>query len=194
MPLIVTLGVLSRDLVLILMGRQWLESAYIFRILAFAAFWQPVVSTVGWVYVSLNRTRRFALWGLMSSSIIILSFCIGLPWGARGVALGYSVCMWLIAYPAFRYALRDTPVPVGSVIDTLRRPVLLSVVIGACLYLVRLATEGMAMFWAITASGVCAVLVILFMFRMWKGIREDVEAIAQLGKSIFHVGAVGTPL
>jgi PST family polysaccharide transporter len=183
MPLVVILGVLSRDIILILMGEQWLEAGEIFRILAFAAFWQPATSTVGCLYVSLNRTRRFAFWGLISSPIVMLSFCIGLPWGAKGVALAYSVCMWIMVYPAFWFALKNTPVSIVSVFNTLSRPVLLSFIIGVYLQTVRIAIDGLNVFWVIAISCVCVVIGVFLLSRVWKGFRDDIALITQLGKS-----------
>lgn len=185
MPLIVMLGVFSREIFVLILGSQWLESAEIFQILAVAGFWQPVISTVGWLYVSLNRTRRMAQWGFIASPLIMLSFCIGLHWGARGVAVGYAAVMWLLLGLAFRFALKDTPITPGAVFRTLFRPFVLSAILGICLYFLRQALGGMTETCLLTVSCCCAGLLCLMLSRTWKGFRDDMIAVLQLRRSLF---------
>lgn len=56
MPLIVAMGVLSKELICLVLGGQWSDASGLFTILACAAFLQPVVNSLGWVLVSLSHT------------------------------------------------------------------------------------------------------------------------------------------
>jgi hypothetical protein len=76
LPLIVTVGILANEVIFILVGNQWLSAGPIFSILAFAGFIQPILSTVGWVYMSLGQTDRMRNWGMVFSSAYIISFLI----------------------------------------------------------------------------------------------------------------------
>lgn len=64
MPLAVYLGIFSDNIVRLVLGEKWIESAIIFKILALTAFIQPVVSTSGIVMVACGKTKRYFWWGV----------------------------------------------------------------------------------------------------------------------------------
>ncbi len=101
MPLVAMLAALSHEIIPIVFGKQWTDSAIIFKLLAFAAFFQPVLGTTDWVFISLGQTKRMMYWGLIGVPAIILSFVVGLPWGVLGVATSYTICsVVIIAVPS----------------------------------------------------------------------------------------------
>jgi len=57
---------------------------------------QSIGTTVGWIYQSQGRTDIMFRWGLVSGSIFIISFVVGLRWGALGVAVAYTVANFLL--------------------------------------------------------------------------------------------------
>jgi O-antigen/teichoic acid export membrane protein len=126
MPLIALMGALSTQIVLLLLGDQWIRAAFIFRILAFASLWLPVSQTAIWVYLSLGQTRRMAAWFSMACPITIVALIIGLPWGPEGVAIAYTIITWLLVYPLFAFCLKLTPVKLGNVFSAIWRPFVLS--------------------------------------------------------------------
>ena len=130
MPLVAILAALSDEIIRIVLGNQWKDAAIIFKVLAFAAFFQPIGST-GWIFVSLGQTKRMMRWGLATVPLIVLSFVIGLPWGVLGVATSYTVCyLSLILVPSFWYAYRYSPVNLTGLFRSIRCPL----VLGLCVY------------------------------------------------------------
>jgi PST family polysaccharide transporter len=185
MPLIIALGLLSKEVVLILLGRQWIEAASIFRILAFAAFWQPLSSTVGWLFTSLNQTRRFAIWGLISSPIFVISFLVGLPWGPRGVALCYGIVVWLLVYPCFVFALKYSPVSIGDMITNIYRPFVLSIAAGAAIYLTKtILSTNYSLIRTLCIAPASGVFTLLVCVRLWKAVRRDVADMVAVGRAV----------
>jgi PST family polysaccharide transporter len=83
----------------ILLGKEWSGAAEIFAWLGILAFSQPVASTTGWVFVTQGRAGEQFRAGLMISSISVVSFAAGLPWGGVGVAIAYSLSGVLIRTP-----------------------------------------------------------------------------------------------
>lgn len=131
MPLVVMLAAMSHEVVTIVLGKQWTDSAIIFKVLAFAAVFQPIWSALGWIYVSLGQTKRMMRWGMAMVPLIVLSFVIGLPWGGLGVATSYTVCyLSLILVPSFWYAYRYSPVNLTGLFRSIRCPL----VLGLCVY------------------------------------------------------------
>ncbi|WP_407331002.1 lipopolysaccharide biosynthesis protein [Enterovibrio sp. 27052020O] len=136
MPLIIVMSILSYEIVVFLLGERWSEAAGIFKVLAFAAFWQPIASTVGWVYVSLGRVKRMMYWGFIGTSVMGLFIVLGLDEGAIGVAKYYAISMWILVLPLFHYAFYGTELSLTALLKELILPIMNSILIGACFYLV----------------------------------------------------------
>lgn len=134
MPLIVFMCVFSKEIVFIVLGEQWGDAANIFMYLSFAAFWQPIASSTGWIYVSLNKPKNMLYWGLFSTTIMSLFFIVGLPYGAEGVAISYSISMWLLIIPLFLYAFKNTPLKMNLLIQSIGYPLILSLIMGGVSY------------------------------------------------------------
>jgi PST family polysaccharide transporter len=110
MPLVAFLIVMSREVILVLLGPQWNAVWPIFTLLGIAALGQPISNTAGWLYVSQGRTRDILTWGIIGSSITVVAIIAGLPWGVLGVAASYAVFN-LAAVPLFYWFLcRKGPV------------------------------------------------------------------------------------
>ena len=78
-------------IVQIVLGSKWSAAASILLCLGFTGMFQPIANTTGWLLLSQGRSGDMLRWGFISGPLIILSILAGLPWGAFGVALAYSV-------------------------------------------------------------------------------------------------------
>lgn len=85
------------DLVL---GSRWAEVVPIFRALALAGLLEIFGSTLGWLMITQRRSSDLATWALVNTTVCIISFVAGLPWGPLGVAIAYSTSEVLIRTPA----------------------------------------------------------------------------------------------
>jgi O-antigen/teichoic acid export membrane protein len=110
MPLAAFMIVSSDWLVRLVLGPQWDATARIFSILGFAAFLLPVLNSTGWLFITQNRTREMFRWGLVEIGMRVLSIVAGLPWGAKGVALGIVIRMFIEAPILFWFVGRKGPV------------------------------------------------------------------------------------
>jgi len=100
----------SDQLVPLLLGPNWAPASPIFFWLAIGCLYQPLGSSMGLLFTSTGRGRDLVKWALLSSATILLSFAIGLPFGAAGVAKAY-VIVGLINLPVLvSWASRSTPV------------------------------------------------------------------------------------
>jgi polysaccharide transporter, PST family len=90
-PGLVFLIVFAEDVFQLLFGPQWLPAAPIFRWLGVIGLVEVFTSTVGWVFVSQGRGGDFFRGGFVNAVVTVASFVAGLPWGALGVAIGYTV-------------------------------------------------------------------------------------------------------
>ena len=130
MPMMMFLAAQSREIVLIVLGSQWSGAVPIFKILAIAALLQPVISPVGWVYVSLGQTDRMLRYAFFFVPVLVTSFFVGLPWGAYGVAVSYTICFIVLTIlPSLWWAFRKSPITIRGWLRSIRCPISISLII-----------------------------------------------------------------
>ena len=96
----ITLVIVSADwLVQLVLGSKWTGAGRIVFFLGIAALFQPVLNTMGWLFLSQGRAREMLHWSLINAPISILSILCGLPWGGVGVAASYSLTRVIVVSP-----------------------------------------------------------------------------------------------
>lgn len=108
----ITLLIVSADAVVeIILGSQWTAAARIVFFLGIAALLQPILNTMGWLFLSQGRSREMLQWSMINAPISIASILVGLPWGPVGVAASYSLARVIIVNPvAYWLVGRSGPV------------------------------------------------------------------------------------
>jgi PST family polysaccharide transporter len=169
MPFAIALIVLTEEFVDLLLGPQWVETIPIFRFLAISALVQPICNTTGWVYLSTGRANRMLKWGVVYSVFIIFSFWVGLPFGARGVALSYAIATLLQTIPALWYAMRGTSITLIDLFHTIKEAFWASIVSGGIVFFIKWFIKGIFPSWsiAIMCSAMMAGIYILIMFYLF---------------------------
>jgi O-antigen/teichoic acid export membrane protein len=114
MPGVAVLIVTADWLVGIVLGPRWAEVATILQILGATALIQPIANTTGWLFVTQGRTNEMFKMSLWGGPITILSIIIGLPWGATGVALSYTISHVCGTPIMYWYIGRRGPVRAGD--------------------------------------------------------------------------------
>lgn len=104
MPMSAFIASASGDLIAFLLGNKWIKAAEIFAILGWAAGIQIIYSTQGWIYVSVGRADKWLRWGIVSSIFTVIGFFIGLPFGPKGIALAYTITLYILVTPGLWYA------------------------------------------------------------------------------------------
>lgn len=142
MPLVAYLFVFSEEIVVLMLGKQWIEASYIFQLLAISSLIQPVAGTTGTVMITMGYTRRYFNWGVISSIITVGSFFVGIQWGIQGLAIGYAIANYAILIPSLTYSFKGTPIKLSDFFRETGKPFLFSIIgAGACL-LFRYCFEG----------------------------------------------------
>ena len=90
-PGVAALTANSEETIRLLLGERWLGAAPMFAWLGLVGMAQPVTNSMGWLFVSQGHTREMMWLSLFSSTVAIIGFCVGLSWGAVGVAAAYAV-------------------------------------------------------------------------------------------------------
>ena len=109
-PISLGMMAVSDNFVLVLLGDNWLDVAPILQVLCVLGLTQSLGTTAGVIYQACGRTDLQFKWTIYASAITLLSFVIGLQWGALGVATSYVISsLVFLLYPGTRI--------VGSLID-----------------------------------------------------------------------------
>jgi len=137
MPLMVFLAVYSEELIELILGQQWLQAAGIFRILAVAAFIQPVFTTRGMVLLALGQSRRYLKTGMIQSFAFLVAVICGLPWGAKGIATSYAISNYAMLVPMFIYCFKYTPLSIQDFAKAIWRPAVVSIGLAIGLIAIR---------------------------------------------------------
>jgi O-antigen/teichoic acid export membrane protein len=132
-PVIAGMTLFADQVVLLWLGREWMNTAEIFRLLSVAALIGGISNPAGWLLIALGDTKRYRTMGVVNSAIIVAAFILGAFLGPkepghdgsfRGVAIGYSLAMILNFIPYWAWSLKGTPVKLGQVLRTMLVPTL----------------------------------------------------------------------
>lgn len=137
MPLIAFLFVTADQMVLLALGDGWNGTVPLFRALAPAAFVDTFASAINWMFVSLNQTRRQLRSAIAVSAVTVAALILGAPWGALGIAIGFSLARVGVILPHLVYACQKSPVRWTGVMKILARPAFASLGAAVLLFFIN---------------------------------------------------------
>jgi O-antigen/teichoic acid export membrane protein len=135
MPIIGFMFVCSDQIIILALGDQWIDASILFKILAVVAFIQPVSSTRGLVLLSLGESRKNLIMGTITAIIVSVGFIMGLPWGAKGVAISYVIVVYSILIPSLIYSFSNSPIGLKDFFASIYRPLTSSLFMCLACYL-----------------------------------------------------------
>jgi O-antigen/teichoic acid export membrane protein len=128
LPITLACALFSNDLIFVLLGPKWMGAAAIFRLLAPTILIFAMINPLGWLLLSLGLVGRSLKIALVIAPLVITGYVAGLPYGVKGVALGYSLAMTLWVIPHIVWCVHGTGVSVRDIGLTVSRPLLSGVV------------------------------------------------------------------
>lgn len=122
MPIVAFAFVDARNVILALMGSQWITAVPVFRWLAPAAFLGTLNVAPGWLCNSLGYPERQLRWAAFSAPITGIAFAIGLKWGTSGVACAFSASWCILLLVFIVYSCQGSPVQAIDIWTRVWRP------------------------------------------------------------------------
>jgi PST family polysaccharide transporter len=114
-PGILFVLVMSRELMLSLLGPNWNGIAPIISWLCLGSLVSPLYSSASWLFISQGRAGEQLRYGVITSVVSVMSFIVGLPWGPVGVAAGAGLSFVFLTTPLTCWgATRAGPVRSGD--------------------------------------------------------------------------------
>ena len=118
-PGIVFAILLAEPLFRFVLGEHWVGAAPIFSWLGLAGLVQVATATAAWLFLSQGRGQEYFRLGFWTALINVTSFVAGLPWGALGIAMAYTLVNCIIVLPLYAISTgRTGPVTTKSLIET----------------------------------------------------------------------------
>src|SRR5262249_27813876 len=100
-PIMLGLMVTADPFVRVILGSRWAPVIPLLVVFAPLGMLQSIFTMGGLIYNARGRTDWLLRWGILSSTVYVLSFFIGLRWGILGVAVSYTIAWMLLMYPGF---------------------------------------------------------------------------------------------
>jgi PST family polysaccharide transporter len=124
LPVTIWCALFAEDIVLVMLGPKWGEAAGIFRWLAPSILALALVSPFSWLMLGTGRVRRSLMIAVVVTPVVILGYALGLYYGARGVAAGFSFSMALAVIPVMLWAKHGTLITMWDVFRLVVKPFL----------------------------------------------------------------------
>jgi len=135
-PIAIFAAVASHDIIRVLLGEKWDESATIFLYLVPVAFLGSFNVASGWIYISLGYVKRQLRMQLVTGPLGLLAMLIGVRWGIKGMAIALSVVGIICWLPRMLYCYHGTPVSLKDLFVTLYRPIVSSLFAASIVFVV----------------------------------------------------------
>jgi PST family polysaccharide transporter len=129
-PVTIAAAAFAPDLILVVLGPKWKDVIVIFRLLTPTILIFALINPLAWLIFSLGMVGRNLKVVLVLAPVVIIGYAAGLPYGPKGVALGYSAMMTLWAIPHIAWCVHGTPVSLWDILRTASRPLISGLVSG----------------------------------------------------------------
>lgn len=122
-------------LIRILLGQQWMEAVPVFKIFSIAGVFVAMSAAPGLVMLSHGYAKRHMHLTIITAVMISVSFLVGIPFGIKGVAWGYTIASFLIMIPLIYFGFRDTPIKPRLIFEAIGGPLFATSVAGIAAYI-----------------------------------------------------------
>ena len=130
LPITIACAVFADDVVFVLLGPKWKDTAAIVRLLAPTIAIFAIINPLGWLIYSIGLVERSLKIALVFAPIMIAGCVMGLPHGPKGVAFAYSAVMTLWVIPHIWWCVYGTAISLRDVLLAASRPLASSIVAG----------------------------------------------------------------
>jgi PST family polysaccharide transporter len=107
-PVTVACALFSDDIIAVMLGPKWRGAAPLFRLMAPTILAFAMINPLGWLLFASGRVKRSLRMAMVIAPVVITGYVVGLPYGADGVAFGYSAMMVLLTVPMTLWAIHGT--------------------------------------------------------------------------------------
>jgi PST family polysaccharide transporter len=130
LPVTVACALFGQDIILALLGPKWTEAAPIFQLLAPTMLALALINPFSWLLFALGLVGRSLKIAFAIAPLTIAGYALGLHYGPKGVAIGYSAAMALWVVPHILWCIQGTIISPRDILQAVRPPVISILVAG----------------------------------------------------------------
>jgi PST family polysaccharide transporter len=130
-PVTIVCALFANEAIFVTLGPRWAAVVPIFQWLSPTIIIFALINPFAWLMFAIGHVGRSLKIALVLAPLVIAGYLVGLPYGPKGVAIGYSVAMAAWVVPHIAWCVRGTPVSFRDVVEAAGRPLLSGVVAAA---------------------------------------------------------------
>ena len=159
LPITLFAGIFANDIILVALGPKWSDSVEIFQLLAPAVLVFGIINPLGWLLWPIGKHVRSLEIAFVIAALVITGCLIGLPYGPKGVAAGFSAAMVVWLLPHVVWTVHGTNITSLDVLRATSRPLISALVALALAWIadVYLGSVLTPFFRLVLAGGVMAI-------------------------------------
>jgi O-antigen/teichoic acid export membrane protein len=138
LPITIACALFADDLVFVVLGPKWKDTAAIVRLLAPTIVIFAIINPLGWLIYSIGLVARSLRIALVFAPIMIIGYLCGLPYGPKGVAFAYSAVMTLWVIPHILWCVHGTPISLRDILLAASQPLASGILAGGVAFEVQL--------------------------------------------------------
>ena len=106
-PMTITFALFADDLIFLLLGPKWQHAAVVFRLMCPTILVWALIDPWGWLLYATGQVGKSLRIALVLAPLVIGGYLIGLPYGPKGVASGFSTMLVMWVVPHLHGALKE---------------------------------------------------------------------------------------
>jgi len=186
MPISALMTLTGHDIILLILGGQWLIGGEIFRYLGTSIGIMLITFTQGWLHLSLGRPERWIRWSIFQTVSTTAFFIIGMQFSIQGMAVAYSLSFYVLVFPCLWYAGRPVQLSVLSIVSAIWRYFAAALLAGIISYLILYRMDSInlifinlhVLFRILSATLLCALLYLLLLITLHRSIEPIIVFIS----------------
>lgn len=123
-PSTIACAIFAEDIVALVLGPKWGGVTVSFQLLSPAIMVIALMQPTYWLMIALGMASRTLRMSCIIGPLIILGYVLGLPYGAEGVAMGYSVVMILWVIPGLAWSVYGSGISLNDLWRSIRSPLI----------------------------------------------------------------------
>jgi len=123
-PMTCVIAIFPQDLIRVILGPKWNSAATILQCLAPTILIFAIINPLGWLLYALGMIKRSVQIASVLAPVVITGYALGLHYGPKGIALGFSIAMTLWALPHIAWGVYGTPISFGDIMRVMVKPLL----------------------------------------------------------------------
>ena len=118
------------DLISLLLGPKWVESARFFGILGLCAGPSVIYLTHVWLHFALGRADRLTKWSMLETTLTAAALLAGTTFGVEGVAWAYTLMIYILMVWGVWFAGQPVGLRLYDILQAITPPALAAVTAG----------------------------------------------------------------